>query len=142
MMRTVAIVSLSVWMAAAAVELSGQAARSVWDGVYSAEQAKRGELLYGQHCAACHGGDLLGIESAPALAGLQFSENWNSLTLGDLFERIRMSMPIDDPGKVSAQQKVDIIAYLLRFDRFPAGNAELPRDQQLLAQIRYLSTKP
>ena len=50
--------------------LNGQEMRSVWDGVYTAEQAKRGEALYGQHCAACHGGTLLGAEAAPALTGL------------------------------------------------------------------------
>jgi mono/diheme cytochrome c family protein len=142
MMMRIVMVCVAGCVALVCEALSGQQAHSVWDGVYTAEQAKRGEALYGQHCATCHGGDLLGIESAPALAGLQFKENWNSLTLGDLFERIRMSMPIDDPGKVSAQQKVDIIAYMLRFDEFPAGTAELARDQQLLAQIKYLSTKP
>ena len=142
MMRIAAIVCLGVWMAGAAADLSGQETRSVWDGVYTAEQTKRGEALYTQHCGACHGADLLGIESAPALAGLQFRDNWNGLTLGDLFERVRMSMPLDDPGKVSAQQKVDIIAYMLRFDEFPAGTTELPRDQQTLTAIKYLATKP
>jgi mono/diheme cytochrome c family protein len=137
-----ATIGVAVWVTLLCGALNGQQARSVWDGVYSPEQAKRGEALYGQHCAACHGGDLRGIESAPALAGLQFSENWSGLTVGDLFERIRTSMPIDDPGKVTAQQKVDIIAHMLRVDEFPAGTVELPRDQQVLTQIKYLSTKP
>lgn len=61
-----------------------QAARSVWDGVYTAEQAKRGEALYGEHCASCHGAALAGAEAAPALTGFEFSANWNGLTLGDL----------------------------------------------------------
>jgi len=142
MVRIFAIACLGVWVAAATAVLSGQEPRSVWDGVYTAEQAKRGEALYGQHCAACHGATLLGAEAAPALTGFEFGGNWNGLTLGDLYERIRTSMPSDDPGKVTGQQKVDIIAYMLRVGAFPAGTTELPRDQPLLTQIKYLATKP
>src|SRR3989442_10485004 len=54
--------------------------RSVWDGVYSDEQAKRGAPLYSQYCASCHGPELMGGEMAPALAGGDFSSNWNGLT--------------------------------------------------------------
>jgi mono/diheme cytochrome c family protein len=133
---------LAVWMAVMGAIPRGQDARSVWDGVFTVEQAKRGEAVYGQHCGACHGGNLLGAEAAPALTGFEFSGNWSGLTLGDLYERIRTSMPTDDPGKVTAQQKVDIIAYMLRVGAFPAGTTELPRDQQILAAIKYLATKP
>jgi cytochrome c len=133
---------LVVWAAVCCAALNGQQAQTVWDGVYTIEQAKRGEALYGQHCAACHGGALLGAEAAPALTGFEFGGNWNTLTVGDLYERIRTSMPVDDPGKVSAQQKVDIIAHILRVGGFPAGMTELPRGAQLLTQITYLSTKP
>jgi|SRR5688572_8259316 mono/diheme cytochrome c family protein len=124
------------------VAVIGQETKSVWDGVYTAEQATRGEALYGQHCASCHGGNLLGAEEAPALTGPEFSGNWNGLTVGDLYDRIRTSMPVDDPGKASAQQKVDIITYMLRVGAIPAGTTELPRDQQVLATIKYLATKP
>ena len=124
------------------VAVIGQETKSVWDGVYTAEQAKRGEALYGQHCASCHGGNLLGAEEAPALTGPEFSGNWNGLTVGDLYDRIRTSMPADDPGKATAQQKVDIITYMLRVGAFPAGTTELPRDQQILTTIKYLATKP
>ena len=142
MNRIVPIGCAAIWAVVFCVAVTGQDARSVWDGVYTAEQAKRGEALYGQHCAACHGGTLLGAEAAPALTGFEFGSNWNGLTLGDLFERIRTSMPSDDPGKVSAQQKVDIVSHMLRVGGFPAGTNELPRDAQVLTQIKYLSTKP
>lgn len=131
-----------VWAAASYAAPAQQAARSVWDGVYSQEQAKRGAALYAEHCSSCHGGSLAGVESAPALTGVEFGSNWTGLTLGDLFERIRMSMPAEDPGKLSAQQKVDIVAHILSVGKFPAGTADLPRDAQVLMQIRYESTKP
>jgi len=142
-MKRVVVFSLALSAGAAyASALSAQPSRSVWDAVYTAEQAKRGEAAYGQHCASCHGGSLLGAEAAPALTGFEFNSNWDGLSVGDLFERIRMSMPVDDPGKVSAQQKADIVAHMLRVGGFPAGTTELPRDVQVLQQIRYVSTKP
>lgn len=138
MTRAGALASTGVLMALS-IAIQAQQARSVRDGVYTAEQAKRGEALYGQHCASCHGLALTGAETAPALTGFEFSANWSGLTLGDLFERIRTSMPQEDPGKVSAQQKADILAYMLRVGQFPAGTIELPRDAQTLGLIRYES---
>src|ERR1051326_1304440 len=67
-------------------------ARSVWDGAYTEEQAKRGEALYRKNCAACHGSMLTGGETASALTGGAFLSNWNGLPMDDLFERIRRSM--------------------------------------------------
>ncbi len=114
--------------------------RSVWDGVYTQEQAARGLALYGEHCSECHGPTLTGTD-APALTGFAFSANWNSLSLNDLFERIG-TMPPNDPGHLNAQQKADLIAYMLSAGSFPAGTEELPRNAQGLVQIRYLATKP
>jgi len=99
--------------------------RSVWDGVYTDEQAKRGAPLYSQYCASCHGPDLTGGEMAPALVAGDFTSEWNGLTLGDLFERMRTSMPQNDPGGLSRQQNADILAYMLSSNKFPAGTTEL-----------------
>jgi mono/diheme cytochrome c family protein len=142
MVRTVAAASMCMWLTMSLAHLRAQESKTVWDGVYTADQAKRGQALYVQHCGACHGASLMGAEAAPALTGLEFGANWNGLSLGDLFERIRTSMPSDDPGKASAQQKADILAYMLRVGEFPQGATELPRDQQILIGIKYLSTRP
>src|ERR1700735_2072049 len=108
-------------LAAVAVVICAQSPdRSVWDGVYTAEQAKRGETLYANNCASCHGSALGGGESAPALAGGEFFANWNGLTLGDLFDRIRVSMPADRPGKISRAQNTEVLAVMLRVSQFPA----------------------
>lgn len=119
-----------------------QAGRSQWDGIYSKEQAARGEALYGEHCAACHGPDLGGGESAPALAGGEFGANWNDLTLGDLFERIRISMPQSNPGGVSRAQKADIMAFMLSRGGAPAGAGELPSQTEVLRAIRFVAARP
>ena len=108
---------------------------SVWDGVYTDEQAKRGEPLYRLRCASCHGDKLSGGESAPPLAGGQFLSNWNGLTLDVLFDRIRLTMPSDNPAKVSRPVKADILAYMLRMNRFPVGKTELGYKTELLKDI-------
>ncbi len=114
----------------------------MWDGVYTEEQAQRGEPLYHEACASCHGGTLKGSGEAPPLAGGSFLANWNGLPLGDLFERIRRTMPQDKPGRISRQHKADILAYILSVNRFPAGKTELQHQTEFLNEIRFEATKP
>ncbi|HTC88315.1 MAG TPA: cytochrome c [Bryobacteraceae bacterium] len=116
--------------------------RSVWDAVYTADQAKRGEMLYANNCASCHGSALGGGESAPPLAGGEFFANWNGLTLGDLFDRIRVSMPADRPGKLGREQNADVLAFMLSVNQFPSGKAELEHQSEVLKQIRFEAEKP
>ena len=120
----------------------GQTTKSQWDRVYSLPQAKRGEPLYLQYCAACHAGDLTGGEIAPALTGGDFTSTWNELTLGDLFERIRISMPQGDPTSLSRAQKADILAYVLFRGSYPDGETELPSQTEVLRTISFLAAKP
>ena len=84
---------------------------------------------------------LEGGEMAPPLAGGAFNANWNGLSLGDLFERIRISMPQNSPGGLSRQQYADILAVMLSAGEFPKGQTELPREAEVLKQIVFESTK-
>ena len=119
-----------------------QSSRSVWDGVYTAEQAKRGAALYAEQCASCHGLTLNGGEMAPPLTGGEFMSNWNGLTVGDLFGRIRTTMPADSPGKLNRDKTADILAEILSANQFPAGSAELPRQSEVLKEIQISAEKP
>ncbi len=116
--------------------------RSVWDGVFSDEQSGRGKALYQQHCASCHAGTLDGSEVAPPLAGSEFLANWGGLPLGELVERIRTTMPLTNPGRLSREVNTDIVAYILNVNQFPAGKAALPADAQVLQLIRLDAMKP
>jgi len=116
--------------------------RSVWDGVYTDEQAQRGQAVYSRECAACHGSGLTGGEEAPPLAGGTFTSNWNGLTAGDLFERIRISMPADRPGHLNREQVADVLAYIFKANEFPAGTTELQRQVEWLRDIRFEATRP
>ena len=127
----VALPTLRAEQAAAAGD-----SKTVWDGVFTDEQATRGETAYKDNCSSCHGGDLGGDGFAPALSGGDFSGNWNELTLGDLFERIRISMPPNGPNTVTSAQKADILAHILKFNQYPAGQTELEAKTEALKLIK------
>lgn len=116
--------------------------QSVWDGVYTAEQAKRGEILYAQKCVRCHGSDLAGGEVAPALNNAEFKANWSGLSVDDLLERVKVSMPQDDPGSLSRQQTADVLSFVLFRNGFPEGKTELAREAEVLKTIRFEANKP
>lgn len=116
--------------------------RSVWDGVYTPEQAKRGEAIYDKECSVCHGDTLNGTGEAPPLAGGRFLSNWDGLTVGDLFERIRKTMPQNKPARLTRPQDADVLAYMLSFNKFPSGKSELQHQAEWLKLIRFEGSKP
>jgi mono/diheme cytochrome c family protein len=145
--RLVSFCALGVGMMGSASGISGisqvaETSGSVWDGVYTEEQAKRGAEMYGKECASCHGATLVGGGGAAPLTGGAFLSNWNGLTVGDLYERIRKTMPQGSLGKLTKQQDADVLAYLLSFNKFPAGKTELQKQVEFLKEIRFEATKP
>jgi S-disulfanyl-L-cysteine oxidoreductase SoxD len=110
---------------------------SVLDGVYIEVQAVRGADSFAKNCAVCHGASLGGVGEAPALVGAQFISDFNGLTVGDLFERIRTTMPLNNPGVLSRDQYADILAFMLKSNGYPAGERELYRRSEFLNTIRF-----
>jgi len=110
---------------------------SVLDGIYSREQAGRGQTLYRQECASCHGEKLEGRGQAPSLTGREFVMDWNGMTVGDLFDKMQTSMPADKPGQLSREQNATILAYILSANQFPSGAADVPSDAKRLREIRF-----
>ena len=115
--------------------------RTVWDGVYTEEQAQRGRAAFLESCANCHGRDLEGADMTPPLTGAGFMANWDGLSVGDLVDRIRVSMPLNSPGTLTRQQNSDVVAYILRFNEFPAGKEELPREVPAMKLILIKANK-
>ena len=139
-MKKIAI-SLILGAALLCSGLSAFQNKSVWDGVYTADQAKRGQAAYSRECASCHSADLTGGESAPPLAGGQFMSNWEGLTAAELFKRTKESMPQNKPGSMSGQETADILAYMFQVNAFPAGSTELARQAEALTSITLESQK-
>ena len=107
-------------------------ARSVLDGVYTEDQAKRGKTLY-RRCILCHLDELQGdaATGAAPLAGEDFLQKWSKHSVKELFETASTTMPQDSPGSLNPQQYADLLSYIFQVNKFPAGKEELtaPNDQ-------------
>ena len=99
--------------------LQAQQPRSVAQGVYTGPQAVRGQAVYAENCASCHGPTLGGAQ-APPLTGDDFMRVWGG-PASDLVNKIQNTMPANDPGKLTRQQAADIVAHMLQVAKFPAG---------------------
>lgn len=140
----------ATWVAAASLLAFGgaivtraqSADKSVWSGVYTTEQAARGKAAYAESCAVCHGEGLAGIDVAPALTGATFLNNWNNTSAGDLFTRIKSTMPLNAPDSLSGRTVADIEAYLFQANEFPAGQIALPPSAPMMANIKIVAAAP
>ena len=113
--------------------LQAQQPRSVAQGVYTAPQAMRGQAVYADKCASCHGPTLGGAQ-APPLTGDDFIRVWGG-PAADLVNKIINTMPANDPGKLTRPQAADIVAYMLQVAKFPAGPTELAADEAALKAV-------
>lgn len=96
---------------------------------YTAEQATRGQRVFGNVCAVCHGRN--------EFIGPIFALTWRVEPVGALFEHISTKMPQDRPGSLTADEYAAIVAYLLQLNGRPAGERELPADAELLSRMRW-----
>jgi mono/diheme cytochrome c family protein len=133
--RTCRVTALLVWASVGAFvsTVHAQQTRPVTAGVYTAAQAGRGQALYAERCASCHGPTLGGAQGPP-LVGDQFVRTWSG-PLSELVSKIQNTMPANDPGKLTGQQSADVVAYLLQAGKFVAGQAELGVDDAALKAI-------
>jgi mono/diheme cytochrome c family protein len=113
--------------------------KTVWDKVYTDEQAKRGEAVYAKTCAACHGDALVG-GNAPPLKGDEFAFLWSDKAVGELFDRMKTLMPPDSPDSLPADTYRDITAFVLKANNYPAGDTDMPADKAALDRI-YITAK-
>ena len=120
---------------AAAVTVGAQATRSSNEGVYTADQATKGDAVYKEQCAACHGDNLEGSGPMPPLAGKDFLTNWQGKTVGDLYEKTQTTMPATAPGTLMPAQVADIMAFLLKSSKYPAGSTALEGKMEALLPI-------
>jgi S-disulfanyl-L-cysteine oxidoreductase SoxD len=101
-------------------------------GVYSAEQASRGFDVYTSYCKSCH--------TTETHTGAAFRAAWTNKRLSDLFVYVSEKMPKNDPGSLSPQEYVDVMSYILKLNKMPAGKTELPADSTKLSAIRIVTT--
>jgi quinoprotein glucose dehydrogenase len=134
---------LAALYATPAVGAAGQAGggKSVWDGVYTDAQNKRGEALAKTSCESCHGEQLAGSDLAPALQGQDFRAGWAGRSAGELFDKIRTTMPADSAGSLKPPQAADLVAYIFKLNDFPAGETEIGTEMPALNEIKIRAQK-
>lgn len=120
-------------------ELSAQAnggGKSTTDGVYTREQAARGQQVFITLCKSCHTPE---SHTTPA-----FVSKWEGKPLSELLQYIRDEMPKNEPGSLAAEEYADVLAYILRLNRMPAGADELPADTNQMKSVRVemMSSRP
>ena len=146
MIRGFGLLTAALVAGAAFVSAQPAGVRTVWDGVYTEAQARRGAAAYNSECSYCHRDDLTGgffdggAGQAPALAGAKafgssFGERWNDVSVGEMVATVASSMPQQKPASLTLQQYVDIVSYLFSKNGVPAGNVELATDIEKLGQI-------
>jgi mono/diheme cytochrome c family protein len=115
------IATLATGLCLTAIGFGQQPAKtkSIWDGVYSEAQAKRGLTAYNSHCSGCHGADLGGLGGV--LIGSKFMDRWREDKLSNFYKLIRNTMPPGPRDRLSDAQYVDIVAYVLKRNEFPSG---------------------
>jgi len=115
--------------------------RSIWSGIYSEGQAARGASIYPDSCGRCHGARMNGapddpdMYSTPPIAGPKFLRDWEGRSVAAVFEYSRTTMPANNPGFLSPQELIDIIAFMLQVTGAPPGADELAADPASLAGI-------
>ena len=124
MKTTMAMLLGSTMFALALTTVRAQQPGSALAGVYTEAQAKRGELLYTDQCKICHGPKLEG-DLGPSIAGKEFVAAWKDMSVGELLDKILMTMPSNQPGTLTPQQGADLLAYVLSVNKYPVGQAEL-----------------
>ncbi|HKP11927.1 MAG TPA: PQQ-binding-like beta-propeller repeat protein [Blastocatellia bacterium] len=126
------LIGCGLWLAPKALTASAPQ-----EAVYTGEQAQRGRALYDQKCASCHGLQLEGT-SASALAGPRFMSKWGqgNHTLDELYLLTRTQMPYGAGNTLTPQQYIEIIAYVLNANGYPAGARALPASPPALQQIK------
>ena len=107
---------------------------SVGSGVFSFEQASRGEQVYQQHCSGCH--------ESGNYAGQALHTKWGSFTLGDIYSDISVTMPPANPGGLSAEEYASIIAFLLRETGYQASESQMQLPGDPFQLRRYVIDVP
>jgi mono/diheme cytochrome c family protein len=102
-------------------------------GYFHPEQVDPGYRVYDEHCAVCHGYNLLSGEmGGPPLTGAFFYNYWAGKSVGDLLEYVRNNMPLGQPRSLTPEQYANVVAYILDYNKFPAGETRLAAESPVL----------
>jgi mono/diheme cytochrome c family protein len=127
--------SLIVWAAAlafsAGAPVHGSTAQTTTnDGIYTKAQADGAKKQFDKICAECHAFTVAAKKKPKdlTLGDEPFFESWTGRPVVDLVNVIVLTMPNDGSAVVSEAEAVDLVAYMLQQNGFPAGSKPLTKD--------------
>jgi mono/diheme cytochrome c family protein len=127
----------SALVAVAYTSAGAQQPASVLAGVYTAAQATRGQKVFSDNCATCHGDKAQGTDTAgPTLTGPDFVNGWKDMTVAALLSKINSDMPSNAPGSLKPEEYADVLSFVLSVNKYPAGSNELPTDPSTLKGVK------
>jgi len=129
--RAILAATVACWGLAVALAspVSARGQKTANDGVYTDAQATRGENLFKEQCASCHApGDFTSDD---------FLKKWTGKPLHELFSTVSETMPMDSPGTLKPPQYADLVSYILKLNKFPAGQDELKTSAETLKAISF-----
>ena len=115
----------AIAMLGISIAIAGAAQQPARSSLFTAEQANAGRAIYQSTCSTCHLPNMKGTFEAPPLAGANFMNTWRNRPTSDLFTRIRNTMPISNPGSLSDQDAVDLVAFILQSNGATSGTQAL-----------------
>ena len=118
---------LGAWAWVGLVLVAQAPSKSVKAGVYTADQSDRGQVLFRSKCASCHAPNRFTDDL--------FYASFAGKPLWEMFDVISDTMPEDNPASMKPEEYVDVMAYLLKLNKFPTGNTELPVGKDALSAI-------
>ena len=127
--------SLVVWAVALAISVSGPANAAPAqgtsnDGIYTKAQADGARKQFDKICADCHPFTVAAKKKPKdlPLGDEPFFENWTGRPLTELVTVIALTMPNDGSAVVTEAEAVDLVAYILQQNGFPAGSKPLTKE--------------
>lgn len=102
--------------------------RTTRSGIYTSQQAKRGQDVYVGMCKSCH--------TPETHTGAAFTTKWQGKALSELYAYISEQMPKNEPGSLSPEEYADVTTYVLQLNGMPVGTKELPPDGDAMKSIR------
>jgi S-disulfanyl-L-cysteine oxidoreductase SoxD len=127
---------VSACLLSGSVALALQTGQTLNNGIYTDQQATRGQTLYQKRCSACHSANLAG-RTGPPLTGDDFLSNWDTRPLLELANKILKTMPKDDTDALTPQESADLLAYILQSNKFPSGRVDLILSEAALKDVTF-----
>lgn len=109
--------------------------RTLYDGIYTSEQATKGRALYAQYCVSCHGNRGRGSPGSPGIVARVLNDKYADMPLSVYYDLMSQTMPKGQEGVLTDEQYADVLAFVLSLHGAPAGDSVLPADFDALDTI-------